>query len=217
MDFNFDYETLINFIERSIPAREQFKLEFTKNISLTFSLLKRIGKELSLTDEEISFLPIEQFFILNHKSSRTTWTNKARKDSNDNKKEFLVSSSIRLPCIILDSKDTYIFTESDAKPNFITTKQVLSPVKEIDMNNELEDLEGCIALIESADPGYDWLFSHNISGLITKYGGVASHMAIRCAEFDLPAAIGCGERIYEKSRKANMLDLNCLARKIECL
>ena len=54
-----------------------------------------------------------------------------------------------------------------------------------------------IVLIENADPGFDWLFTKNISGLITKYGGVASHMAIRCAEFNIPAAIGCGEQRYE--------------------
>ena len=48
-------------------------------------------------------------------------------------------------------------------------------------------------MIESADPGYDWIFTHDIKGLITKYGGAASHMAIRCAEFNLPAAIGSGE------------------------
>jgi glutamine kinase len=217
IDFNFNYESLIHFIERSIPARERFKLEFTKNIDLAFSLLKKIGKEFLLTDEEISFLPIEQFFMLSHSSSRTTWINKAIRDYNNNKKEFIISSSIRLPGIILESSDVYIFTESDAKPNFITTKQILSSVKEINMNTDLVNLEGCIVLIESADPGFDWIFSHKIAGLITKHGGVASHMAIRCAEFNLPAAIGCGERIYEKSRNANMLDLNCLARKIEFL
>ena len=48
------------------------------------------------------------------------------------------------------------------------------------------------------DPGYDWIFTKNISGLITKYGGVASHMSIRCAEIGLPAAIGCGEILYNQ-------------------
>ena len=47
-------------------------------------------------------------------------------------------------------------------------------------------------MIESADPGYDWIFLYNIKGLVTMYGGAASHMTIRCNEFGLPAAIGCG-------------------------
>ena len=30
------------------------------------------------------------------------------------------------------------------------------------------------------------------------YGGANSHMAIRCAEFNIPAAIGCGTLIYDQ-------------------
>ena len=47
------------------------------------------------------------------------------------------------------------------------------------------------------------------SGLITKYGGVASHMAIRCAELGLPAAIGCGEIWYNKLKNSHKINLNC--------
>ena len=64
-------------------------------------------------------------------------------------------------------------------------------------------------MIEGADPGYDWIFLHGIKGLITKYGGAASHMTIRCAEFNLPAAIGCGEKIYEDLKRANKIKLDC--------
>ena len=50
-------------------------------------------------------------------------------------------------------------------------------------------------MIENADPGFDWIFGSKILGLITKYGGVNSHMAIRCAELEIPVAIGCGEQV----------------------
>tara|TARA_B100000929_G_C15196330_1_gene314142 strand:- start:215 stop:517 length:303 start_codon:yes stop_codon:yes gene_type:complete len=66
-----------------------------------------------------------------------------------------------------------------------------------------------IILLENADPGYDWIFSYNLAGLITKYGGVASHMAIRCAELNLPAAIGCGEIFYEKLQHSSRVLLDC--------
>ena len=60
-------------------------------------------------------------------------------------------------------------------------------------------------LLENADPGFDWIFTKNPAGLITKYGGVASHMSIRCAEIGLPAAIGCGESLFNRfSRKYNV-------------
>ena len=71
------------------------------------------------------------------------------------------------------------------------------------------DLANKIVLIEGADPGYDWIFTHNIIGLITKYGGSASHMTIRANEFNLPAAIGCGENLFSKIVKSDQIELNC--------
>ena len=60
----------------------------------------------------------------------------------------------------------------------------------------------------------DWIFSKNISGLITKFGGAASHMAIRCAELGIPAAIGCGEQLFESLQQANRVLLDCSSKLI---
>ena len=65
-------------------------------------------------------------------------------------------------------------------------------------NTKPENLENKIVFIESADPGYDWIFSSKIKGLVTMYGGMASHMAIRSAEYGLASVIGCGEEIYNQ-------------------
>ena len=70
-------------------------------------------------------------------------------------------------------------------------------------------IENKIILIEHADPGYDWIFTKKPKALITKYGGVASHMSIRCYEMGLPAAIGCGEILYEKLLNASKILLDC--------
>ena len=64
---------------------------------------------------------------------------------------------------------------------------------------------------------YDWIFSFNIKALITKFGGANSHMSIRCAEFGLPAAIGCGEQIFHKLKSSNTIFLNCETKKIEII
>ena len=66
-------------------------------------------------------------------------------------------------------------------------------------------------------PGYDYLFSKNIGGLITCYGGSNSHMAIRCAELAIPAAIGCGERLFAKCRKANILEIDAANKQVKIL
>ena len=77
------------------------------------------------------------------------------------------------------------------------------------------DLKDKIICIEGADPGYDWVFARNIAGLITKYGGANSHMAIRCAEYNIPAAIGCGEQPFEKIINSKRVILDCKREKIE--
>ena len=74
-----------------------------------------------------------------------------------------------------------------------------------------------LVLLENADPGYDWIFTKNPAGLLTKYGGVASHMAIRCAEIGLPAAIGCGDLLYEQLQKSSKVLLDCKHEKITIL
>ncbi len=75
--------------------------------------------------------------------------------------------------------------------------------------SEKQNLSNKIILIENADPGYDWIFTKNISGLITKYGGVASHMAIRCSELGLPAAIGFWDILFDKLTSAKRVLLDC--------
>jgi phosphoenolpyruvate-protein kinase (PTS system EI component) len=80
-----------------------------------------------------------------------------------------------------------------------------------------DEYSGKIILISQADPGYDWLFGHHISGLVTMYGGANSHMAIRAAEFGLPAAIGVGEKLYKKLTHAKTVELDCGSRRIEVI
>ena len=65
-----------------------------------------------------------------------------------------------------------------------------------------------IICIKNADPGFDFIFTKKIKGLITVYGGPNSHMSIRCSELNIPAAIGIGPQMYEsiKSNKKIILD-----------
>ena len=58
-----------------------------------------------------------------------------------------------------------------------------------------------IILLKNADPGYDFIFSHNIKGLITEYGGANSHMSIRCLELGIPAIIGIGTKNFLTIKK----------------
>ncbi|MCC2667519.1 MAG: hypothetical protein K0S63_1435 [Gammaproteobacteria bacterium] len=72
-------------------------------------------------------------------------------------------------------------------------------------------------MISSADPGYDWIFSHRIAGFITQYGGVNSHMAIRAGELGIPAVIGVGEVKYNQWSRATRLHIDCLNKQVQLL
>ena len=93
----------------------------------------------------------------------------------------------------------------------IKNNVAIKPTKDILYQNE----EKCkILLIESADPGFDFIFSKKIKGLITKFGGQNSHMSIRSSELALPAAIGVGKEIYNLLKNKKYINLDCLNRKI---
>jgi hypothetical protein len=73
-------------------------------------------------------------------------------------------------------------------------------------------LKGAIVAVSSADPGYDWIFQHGIAGLITAWGGANSHLAIRCAEHGLAAAIGCGEIVFAQASQATHASIDPVSR-----
>ena len=78
-------------------------------------------------------------------------------------------------------------------PNFITSKRIIGKV--LNLSNKTKNtLENKIVLIENADPGFDWIFTKKIKSFATQYGGSNSHMAIRAAELNIPAVIGCGQK-----------------------
>jgi glutamine kinase len=79
------------------------------------------------------------------------------------------------------------------------------------------NLDGRIALLPNADPGFDWIFSRKIAGFVTAYGGANSHMAVRAGELGLPAVIGAGESLFHAWSQARRLRIDCLNRQVQIL
>ena len=82
------------------------------------------------------------------------------------------------------------------------------------LRENIRKLEGRVILIDNADPGFDWLFSHKISGLITAWGGANSHMAIRAGELGLPAVVGVGEHNFASLKKAFSVSIDCATKSV---
>ena len=119
-----------------------------------------------------------------------------------------------LPPLITCPDDVWSFEIPETEPNFITQNQVTAKVNKCYLG---EDLDGSIVCIPNADPGFDWLFSSQIAGLITAWGGANSHMAIRAGELGIPAVIGSGEILYSRWSNAKRLSIDCASKKVDIL
>jgi len=208
-DLYFDSINFFDFVATSLILREKLKFEFTKNLSDAIELIARVGKQFGFTREDISKLDITTILKakkLPKTKAKQYWKKSILKEV----KKKQITDLMVMPPLIFCEDDFERINYFVSKPNFITNKKITSALLDLEQSKQkINSIENNIVLIENADPGYDWIFTKNPSGLITKYGGVASHMAIRCAEIGLPAAIGCGEILYEKLKLSSTIMLDC--------
>lgn len=206
MSYGLSAADLLGYVAAAVKAREQAKFAFTRAVSDALAALARWGEGLGLSRDDVSFLPIDAIFS-------TSDGGALRERVAREREAHAVTRAIRLPHLIREVADVDVVRLPLGQPTFITGKSVTAPPRRLTAH-EPRGIDGRLVLIESADPGFDWIFSYDIAGLITKYGGANSHMAIRCAEFGLPAAIGCAERLFESLARASVIALNCAARTV---
>lgn len=201
MGFNHNAHTLFAFIKSAIEERENSKFLFTKNLSEVLLLISQLGLSL----EDCSYLNINAIKELY--SCSLDVKSVLHKSIKQGKKMYASAHEIILPPLIINPLDLWSFDLKQADPNYITLKKATGAVHLA--NSSERNLSGKIVMIPSADPGYDWIFTCSIAGLITMYGGVNSHMAIRSAEAEIPAVIGAGEVLYHRWSQAQILEIDC--------
>jgi phosphohistidine swiveling domain-containing protein len=126
-----------------------------------------------------------------------------------------ITQRVNLPPLITSAGDVYGFHLPRSEPNFITLGRVSADTTPGAADRSR--LKDRLVLIPSADPGFDWIFAQGISGFITMYGGVNSHMAIRAAELGVPAVIGAGEVYFKEWSRAERLELDCAGKQVRVL
>jgi phosphohistidine swiveling domain-containing protein len=206
----------IDFIKKSIENREYSKFIFTKSLSKVFVYIKSLGDRYNLEKSDLAHLDIQSILSLYASLNHMDLEDILKENIDYNKAQFDYTKAIKLPSIITNPEDIYSFYLYDDEPNYVTLNSIESTViQEEDIENS--DVSNKIVCIKSADPGYDYLFSKNISGLITCYGGANSHMAIRCAELNIPAVIGCGELLFNKYSKAKIILIDALIKQTKVI
>lgn len=207
-----DVLALFDFIKGAIEGREYAKFVFTRTLSDTLELLAQLGQQHGLSREDVSYLNIRA--ILDNYSSSHDLAQVMNSSIAKGKAQDAIVTGLSLPPLLWSDKQVYSFSLPDGTPNYISQHTCTAPVVSLPSEDEIR---GKIVLILGADPGYDWIFSHDIAGFITAYGGANSHMAIRAAEFDLPAVIGVGEKQFSQFTRANSLRVDCRNRTVHIL
>ncbi len=203
---------LFDFLQAGIELRELAKFHFTQNLSDAMALVVEYGSQNGISLDDLAYCDIKAFSELHVAAGHPKEA--LLVSIEQGKARYQETLAVSLPPLIVHPDDVWAFRTPETAPNFITQLQATAPIVGTDDRNLLA---GAIVCIPSADPGYDWLFSYPIAGLITAWGGVNSHMAIRAGERGLPAVIGAGEVLYCRWSGAKHLHIDCAGRRVEIL
>ena len=211
-NLKINFNQLIKFATEAIKQREYSKYIFTKAINEIFLNLKILAREVRIDPNDLEHISIKTILEAYNNLSVEKLGQYLKREINKNKKFYKISSTIKLPDVIISSKDVFFHKETQATGNFITSLKVNGKIKILNkkiLQNTKVKLDNQIIFIENADPGFDFIFYHNIKGLVTKYGGSNSHMGIRCMELGIPAVIGLGEKKYDFFSQQTNIQIDC--------
>ncbi len=204
---------LIEFIQAGIEGREYAKFVFTRSLSQALSLIRQLGADHGISVEDCAFLDYDVIRTLYSESGSVR---KALLDSiQQGKERHALTRHLVLPPVIASPDQVFAFHLPPSQPNFVTRRSVTAPVASL--ADPPETFAGRILFVLSADPGFDWIFTRDISGFVTQFGGANSHMAIRAGELGIPAVIGAGEALFRQWQTARKLCLDCSNQKVSVI
>jgi phosphohistidine swiveling domain-containing protein len=206
---DIDVDNLLSFCINSIKLRENYKFMFTRTLSDGIQLLRSFSKRHKISNN-FSNSAINSILQIKNKKDVSI----LKKKSFNRLKTNEYYNYVKLPYLIVSNNDFFVSSILLSKPNFISDKNINGKIMFLDGKSKKIILKNRIAVIENADPGFDWIFSKGIKGLITKFGGVNSHMSIRCEELNIPAIIGLGEDNFRKLEDNTIINIDCKLQKI---
>ena len=170
---SYTSENWVEMFQLAVSTRENSKFYYTKGID---GILNEV-EEKNISDREL-------FKLLDFEYNNMNTFNQKIEDT-------------LMPDVITSSDDFYAYEEMNKDGNYIGQGTVTGEILFLDgTENNRNNLDNKIIVIPAADPGWDWIFNYKIKSLITEFGGPNSHMAIRCAEHNIPAILGIGEKNF---------------------
>lgn len=196
-------EEWLSAVQVSRRSREWAKYVFSRHLSAAMEDIGACFAASELNVDTASWLTIEQLskgMALDPRERRSLWESAA----DAAKTIYHQDQQVMVSPVLSRLQDPRIADSLGTMPNFVGRLAIEGSVVTLANNHPQNDssLRHSIVVLRQADPGFDWLFDCGIAGLVTASGGANSHMAIRCAEFGLTAAIGCGEAVFAKAQNA---------------
>ena len=123
----------------------------SKGIDLIFIEIKKISKELQLSEKNLKFMNIETLYNAQSSLKSTKLKKEIMKEIFENKKNFKILKHLNLPDLITNSNDLYFYESFSHKEKYITEKIVKGDLIFLYLNKSSE-LKNKIVLIKNEYP-----------------------------------------------------------------
>jgi hypothetical protein len=213
LDWPVEDRYVVRYVVDAIRLREFGKFAYSKYVSLLLEAIAAWGKRLGIDRDELSYLPLDeiQAFVARPRCSSGAVLERARRWRADQEMRSLVLS----PAVVWEEDQLLVVVDSEERPTFVTSSSVRAPIVSLsDLDPPTTDVRGKIVCAVRADPGYDWILGKGVAGIVTCYGGVNSHLAVRCNELGVPAAIGCGQALFRRLVNAPAAEIDCASQSV---
>lgn len=209
LDWDIDAKFLFRQCAKAIEGRELGKFLFSRYLSSTLEIIASLCAGLGLSRRQVSMLNLEQITRALGQEQSPAVMNALINSSAASEQLYAGLRRVALPDVLVHPDQVYGYTQSTSPAHFMGAGVIEGKPLVFDKTRK-QPLEGAIVALGSADPGFDFLFHSRIAGLVTCYGGVNSHMAVRCKESGIPGVLGVGPEIYQRLIKAShvVIDLN---------
>lgn len=212
-----DAEGLLAYVRDAIVGREHVKFLFTRVLSNALSAVVCWGERHGLSRDDLSYVPWPRLVERLLEPTMDYMDRSLLQLADEGRANLSAAQSFRFSHTLFGVDDLHIALQSRSVPNFVGSGRASGGVVELTASTSANiHIRNRIVCIESADPGFDWIFTKGPAALITRFGGANSHMAIRCAELGLPAAIGCGAQ-FVRILAAGQVELDCSQRVLKIL
>ena len=205
-NLNIEVDKLVGFINGASELADSYRFEYGKSIGLLLDIIVRLGELIGIDKEDMSYLEIQDLDSY-HSRDSYVMTIEARRNM------YHAYSYLVLPDVIINVGDIDVIDIDEEIPDYLTDKCVSGDIVYYDEGHDV-DVTGKIVLLSKVTLAYDWIFTKDIKGIITKKDTKDSRIAKRCKELNIPAALGCGEKIFNSVLMMKRIQLDCGNNKI---